>query len=102
MKIKTNYINNSKASIKIEGNIDFVTSDKLKDEILTLIDENYKNIIIDLENIKKIDSSGLGSLLLIHKRLKDKEGELVIKNSFNENIKRVFETIELDQTIKIE
>lgn len=76
-----------KHSIKVSGNQATVfLTDKiyvhdaslLRDELLEIIEQGVLRIKIELSELTYIDSSGLGTLVTIHKRLKEKNGKLVL------------------------
>ena len=102
MRTKVDYINNSKVILSPKGDINFATSQSLKDALYKVFNDDYKEVIIDFTDVENIDSEGLGRLLLFHKKLKDNEGILIIRNIESDYIKQMFRTIDLDQVIKIE
>ena len=102
MESKTNVIDNQEVVIRPIGNIDFSNSQDLKDKLLELFEQEYKKVVIDFSEVESIDSSGLGKLLLFHKKLKEKEGTLVIRNVESDYIKNMFEMIHLNKVIEIE
>ena len=91
-----------KAVVIPQGKIDFSNSQDLKEELLDVYDEGFNEIIIDFSNISSIDSSGLGKILLFHKKLKEREGELKIRNISSDYVKKMFNMIHLDKIINIE
>ncbi len=84
-------------------NIDLTNAEKLKEKFTELVEEeNIKNIILDFRNVEKIDSSGLGKLLLFHKIIKEVQGKLKIKNVNSQYVKKVFNMVNLTETLDIE
>jgi anti-sigma B factor antagonist len=63
-----------------EERIDAHNSSELKEYILHLIERGEKNIIVQLEHVRFIDSSGLGALLSGHKNAAAKSGRLALAN----------------------
>jgi anti-anti-sigma factor len=102
MESKTNVVDNKEVVIRPIGNIDFSNSQDLKDELLELFEQEYNKVVIDFSEVESIDSSGLGKLLLFHKKLKEQEGTLVIRNVESDYIKNMFEMIHLNKVIEIE
>jgi len=102
MESKTKVIDKNEVVISPIGTIDFSNSQDLKEELLELFEQNYDKVIMDFGQVESIDSSGLGKLLLFHKKLKEKEGTLVIKNVKSDYIKNMFEMIHLSKVIEIE
>ncbi len=85
--------------IEIEGEVDTYTSSKIKQEILKIVDQT-STIIISMEKVKFIDSTGLGILIGIIKKVKEKEGEMVIISP-NSYINQIFEITGLFKVFKI-
>lgn len=56
--------------------LDSVLAPILKSELLVLVNEGVKKILIDLSNVSYADSSGLGALLFGLRQLKNMEGQL--------------------------
>ncbi|PTV93531.1 anti-sigma B factor antagonist/stage II sporulation protein AA (anti-sigma F factor antagonist) [Halanaerobium saccharolyticum] len=102
MESKTDVINSEQVVISPVGNIDFSNSQDLKDKLLELFKKDYKKVILDFSEVESIDSSGLGKLLLFHKKLKEKDGKLIIRNVESDYIKNMFEMIHLNKVITIE
>lgn len=50
----------------------------LRDDLLKIIAQGITDVTIDLSGLTYIDSSGLGTLVMIHKRTKEKDGKLVL------------------------
>lgn len=102
MKTKTEFINDSKVILSPEGDINFSTSESLKDALYEAFNDDYKEVIVDFTDVENIDSEGLGRLLLFHKKLKDNNGILIIRNIKSNYVRNLFKTINLAQVIKIE
>jgi anti-sigma B factor antagonist len=64
--------------IRVEGEIDLFTAPEFKDRISAPIDAGKPRVIVDLSDVTFIDSSSLGVLIGAHKRLKQRDGGLVI------------------------
>ena len=76
-----------KHSIKVSGNSATVfLNDKiyvsdaslLRDDLLEIIDQGITDLRMDLSELTYIDSSGLGTLVTINKRTKERNGRLVL------------------------
>ncbi len=99
--MKVNRINVTEAVIIPTGNINISNSDELKEKLLALYNEGVNMITIDFQNVRSIDSSGLGKLLLFQKKLKERRGTLRIINIYSDHIKKMFSLIHLDKVITI-
>ncbi|ADO76573.1 STAS domain-containing protein [Halanaerobium praevalens] len=102
MENKIEIIDEKEVVISPVGNIDFSNSQVLKKELLRFLEKGYQKFIIDFSEVESIDSSGLGKILLFHKRIKEKKGKLIIKNVKSNYIKNMFELIHLNKVIEIE
>ncbi len=99
MDIKYNYDN--VWNIAIEGDLDLVTSNELKDLCNELLDQKEKSIIFDFEHLKYIDSTGLGVIILLVKRVKLNNNTIAIKNA-KKSIVKLIRLSGLDLLIEIE
>lgn len=82
--------------------VDLSNSNELKEVLLSLYEEGHETIIIDFRHLEVLDSSGLGKLLLFHKKLKDRGGALKVVKVYHENIKKMFNVIQFHKVIHIE
>lgn len=62
----------------LERRIFLQITDKFRDEILTEIDKDVDQIIIDLSKVSVMNSAGLGVLLQAHDKIKKRSGRLII------------------------
>jgi len=72
----------------------------LSNAVRELLDEGYRDIVIDLSRIKRINSSGLGSLISIYTTIRNSEGRLKI-GGFNEFVKNVLNITKLLEVFEI-
>ena len=100
--MKINRVSDEKVIVNPNKEIDFTNSQELKENLMELYEEGFNEIIIDFEEVESIDSSGLGKLLLFHKKLKEREGSLKIINIESDYIRNMFEMIHLNKVIEID
>ena len=79
-----------------KGEIDIYTSPKLKEKVLNAFDSNPRDILIDGDNLDYVDSTGLGALIYILKKLKDNNYKIYLSN-IKPNILKLFHITELDK-----
>jgi anti-sigma B factor antagonist len=79
-----------------EGEIDIYTSPRFKEEVLKSFDSKQTDILIDGENLSYVDSTGLGALISILKKLKDDDYKIYLSN-LKPNIRKIFSITELDK-----
>jgi len=86
--------------IVLSGEVDVYSAPKLREAIKDLVDQGRNNIIVDLEKVDFLDSTGLGVLVGGLKRVKQNEGELgIICNQ--EKILRIFRITGLTKVFPI-
>lgn len=91
---------NSVVILDIQGEIDLYNAPEIKDTIQKLIEEQKYNIIINLEKVSYIDSSGIGALISSLSNLKKYQGGLKIINVYA-SVKKVFELTKLTSFFEI-
>ena len=71
--------------LRIDGSLDKVTYRKLEEEINILINNcGVNNIVINLEEVSKIDMKGISTLYLIYECIKKLKGSIYIYLGCNE------------------
>jgi anti-sigma B factor antagonist len=76
--------------VELSGEIDVYTSPKVKDAITELIDKGHYNLVINLEKVRYIDSTGLGVLIGGLKRVREHGGSVNLVCT-NPQIKKIFD-----------
>jgi anti-sigma B factor antagonist len=76
--------------VDLNGEIDVYTSPKVKEAITDLIDRGHYEIVINLENVRYIDSTGLGVLIGGLKRVREHSGTVHLVCT-NPQIKKIFD-----------
>ena len=87
--------------ISVEGELDVSTADKLKEYLHNLADEKIFDMKINLERLDYIDSTGLGVMIGVLKKLKMDNKEIYILNP-KSNVKKIFTITGLDKIFKVE
>jgi anti-sigma B factor antagonist len=64
--------------IRIEGALDALSTPEIRPTIEALIEEKRPRVEVDLNALRLIDSSGVGALISLYKRLRASGGELRI------------------------
>lgn len=86
--------------INLLGEVDIYTSPGLKDYIINLIDNRKNNIKINAENLEYIDSTGLGCLMAVYKKLNEYNLTMEIYN-LKKNIYKLFDITGLNKVFDI-
>lgn len=104
MSININSVLNNKEefwSVNLEGELDVSTADKLKEHLHGLADKEILDMKINLENLEYIDSTGLGVMIGVLKKLKVGNKEIYIVNP-RSNVRKIFNITGLDKIFKVE
>ena len=92
---------NSEISVmSIEGNIDINSSPELREYILVLIKKKVPVIMINLSEVRYMDSSGLATFLESLKNVRKYQGKFILFN-LQSLVKSVFEMTKLDKIFEI-
>jgi len=75
--------------LKLNGEVDVYTAPKLKSRLIDLVDQGKFKIIVDLEEVDFMDSSGLGVLVGGLKRVRSHDGAIALICT-QENILKIF------------
>ena len=86
--------------VAVRGEIDLFTAPELKQKLTDAIEGGKTRIVVDLSDTTFLDSTALGVLIGAVKRLRSREGALVIVNT-DQNIAKTFEITGLDQIFTI-
>lgn len=76
--------------VELEGEIEIYSAENLKKSILSKVNEGIHHIIVDLEKVTYIDSSGLSMFVSVQKTIKQQGGSLTLKN-ISKPIHKIFE-----------
>lgn len=87
--------------VTLAGELDVSTADELKKSLHKLVDEKNIDMKLNLENLDYIDSTGLGVMIGILKRLKIENKEVYIEKPKN-NVRKIFNITGLDKVFKME
>lgn len=83
-----------------EENINSLLAPHLKSEFVIIKNEGAKNLILNLEKVKFIDSSGLSAILTAN-RLWSERGSFIVTGVQNENVKKLISISRLDTVLTI-
>src|SRR5665213_1736388 len=76
--------------IALSGEMDVHTSSKLRDAVLALLETGARKVIINLDNVEYVDSTGLGTMVGVLKRMTEQNCKLCVVSS-NPLINKVFD-----------
>ena len=86
--------------ISVEGQLIVGNRQELKNLVQDALGEGDRKFLIDFAGTAYIDSSGLGSLVSISKKIREQGGELRLAE-LNEDLRSLFELTKLDTLFAI-
>lgn len=88
--------------IRLDGELDHHTAEDLRSQASKMIEEHHiRHIVLNLQSLTFMDSSGLGVILGRYKQIKEKHGEMVVC-AISPTIERLFSMSGLFKIIRIE
>ena len=87
--------------VRISGELDHCSAEKIRREMDRLLgDPGIKQLVLDLEQMTFMDSSGIGVILGRYRELSRRGGEVAVKN-MNPQVEKVFLLSGMNQVIKM-
>lgn len=100
MNLKTETNGKTKVIFVHEDRLDANNSNELKQEINKLYESGSKALIIDLNDVHFIDSSGLGALVSGYKNASTHQGSIKL-SALQSQVKSMFELTRLQRVFEI-
>ena len=98
--VKTDKVDDGTYVISLTGEVDLYTAPEFKQQLLNVIAEGGKDVVVDFTDTTFIDSTTLGVLVGGVKRLRTNDGQLSLVCS-DRNITKIFEITGLDRVFTI-
>jgi anti-anti-sigma factor len=86
--------------VEVEGQLIVGNRQELKAVIQQALDNGERKLLVDFAKTGYIDSSGLGALVSISKKVREQGGELRL-SGLNEDLRSLFELTKLDTLFAI-
>lgn len=86
--------------VDVEGQLIVGNRQELKQKVLEELEGGERKFVIDFANTGYIDSSGLGVLVSLSKKIREQGGELRLA-ALNEDLRTLFELTKLDTLFMI-
>ena len=98
--IKTEQLGDDAYVISLAGEVDLYTAPEFKQQLLEVIAQGGRQVVVDFSSTTFIDSTTLGVLVGGVKRLRTNDGQLTLVCS-DRNITKIFEITGLDRVFTI-
>ena len=92
--------NNGWAVLAVKGEVDVYTAPRFRERLIELVSQGKHKIVVDLDGVDFLDSTGLGVLVGGLKRLRSHDGDLVLVCT-QSRILKVFEITGLTKVFQI-
>jgi anti-anti-sigma factor len=86
--------------VEVDGQLIVGNRQEFKQRVLDALDGGERKFVVDFTRTGYIDSSGLGVLVSLSKKIRDEGGELRLAG-LNEDLKTLFEQTKLDTLFAI-
>ncbi len=83
-----------------EEKLDATVSPKLKSTFVTLNAEGTKSFVVDLSDVKYVDSSGLSAILIANRLCNEQEGTLVLVG-VTDHVMKLIKISQLEKVLNI-
>jgi anti-sigma B factor antagonist len=92
--------NGNETVLKIEGTLDAVTAPELRSVVDDLVSESRKEVTLDLADLRLIDSSGVGVIVSLFKRVRANGGQVRI-TGLRDQPRAIFRLLRLDRVFPV-
>jgi anti-sigma B factor antagonist len=86
--------------VEARGEVDIYTSAMLRERLIEQVDAGARQVVVDLSGVDFLDSSGLGVLVGVLKRLRTAGGELTLVCA-SEKLLKIFRITALDRVFPL-
>jgi anti-sigma B factor antagonist len=86
--------------VDVDGQLIVGNRQELKHKVLEELEKGERKFLVDFTNTGYIDSSGLGVLVSLSKKIREQGGDLRLA-SLNEDLRTLFELTKLDTLFRI-
>jgi anti-sigma B factor antagonist len=87
-------------TIRIEGSLDALSTSELRPVIDALVTENRAEVTLNLSALRLIDSSGVGAIVSLYKRLRAQGGKVHVRGLKDQPL-AIFRLLRLDRVFDL-
>lgn len=88
-------------NVAVTGEVDIFKSSEFKDALIALTEQNAGSLALNCTELQYIDSTGLGALVAVLKRVKSAGGSISLSH-LRPNLLKLFKITNLDKVFVIE
>lgn len=86
--------------VEVDGELIVGNREELKQSVLERVESGDRKFVVDFQESSYIDSSGLGALVSLSRKIREAGGELRLAG-LNEDLRTLFELTKLDTLFQI-
>jgi anti-sigma B factor antagonist len=90
----------AETTVKIDGTLDAVSASELRPVVDALVAEQRASVLLELSGLRLIDSSGVGVIVSLFKRIRAQGGEVRIQG-LRDQPKAIFKLLRLDRVFPV-
>jgi anti-sigma B factor antagonist len=92
--------NGDETVLRIEGSLDAMSTPELRPVIDALVAERRRSVTLNLSALRLIDSSGVGAIVSLYKRLRAQGGQVTVEGLKDQPL-AIFHLLRLDRVFAI-
>ncbi len=100
MDLRTDTVRGTVTVVTVDGDVDMSTAPELEERLIGLSDGGALNLVVDLTEVDFLDSSALGVLVGVHKRVTAAGGTIRLVCG-HPRIERIFAITRLTEVIPV-
>ena len=86
--------------VQLHGSLDAMTASSFKPEVVAIAEAGTLKVIVDLQRLQLVDSTGVGVLISLFKRTRAQDGQVYFAG-LNGQVKEVFRLLRLDRSLDL-
>ena len=86
--------------ISISGEVDLYNVSELKKALFSVTDGSYSSVVVDLKDVNYMDSSGIGALVAVQKKMRPHNGKFALMN-IHDDVLNILKLATLDKFFTI-
>src|SRR4029077_14345255 len=86
--------------LTVRGEVDVTTTPRVRAQLISLLSERNPRVIVDLEGVDFLDSSGLGALVAALKLAQSRSGDLRIVCDRQRSVRKVLAVTGLERVLE--